>query len=32
MMAPVADEIMIDVNNIKEVEAWFDSGRRISFD
>ncbi len=32
MMAPIADQIMIDVNNIKEVEAWFDSGRRLSFD
>jgi hypothetical protein len=32
MMGPIADDIRIDVNNIKEVEAWFDSGRRISFD
>ena len=32
MMGPVANQIMIDVNNIKEVEAWFDSGRRVSFD
>ena len=32
MMGDVASDIMIDVGNIKEVEAWFDQGRPVSFD
>lgn len=32
MMGSVATDIMFDVQNIKEVEAWFDQGRPVSFD
>ena len=31
-MGAVASEIMMDVNNIKEIERWFDEERIISFD
>ena len=31
-MGEVANEIQLDINNIKEVERWFDEQRIISFD
>jgi len=31
-MGAVAQEIQMDINNIKEVERWFDEQRIISFD
>jgi hypothetical protein len=32
MMGPVASDIMIDVNDIKQIENWFDNRRPVSFD
>ena len=32
MMGPVATDIMIDVNDIKQIEDWFDNRRPVSFD
>lgn len=32
LMRTVASDIQMDGRNIKEVEAWFDQGRPVSFD
>lgn len=32
MMGTVANDIMIDVTDIKNVESWFDQMRPVSFD
>lgn len=32
MMGAVASDIQMDVTNIKDIEAWFDQRRPLSFD
>ena len=32
MMGGLASDIQMDVNNIKDIEAWFDLRRSVSFD